>query len=359
MKRKLLITSAGSLVGQCLLDCLADQRQDWFIAGTNSVALARNLYACDRAWLVPPAAEAEGVLEAMRRILREEAPDVVIPARDEDLPLLAALSADFPASRFLGPPAPLAGIFNDKLESRRFAAAAGLPFAASAFAAAELEALLAEYGFPLLAKPRWNGHASKDVYLVNNQSQIQLLLAEEQFVFQPLLNPATLGGRLAGLGQKGLPWVFSMNDLKYVAELVIGEAGALISLAAAEMRFEAGGKFWRVLEDSAIDAVARAYARELGQRGYRGPLNLQGKLLADGSFMPFELNGRFTGSANARALLGYNQVQHALAHFLAGGGAQPPQRSGPWLAAVETPKAYQVIPRAAAEALSAHGVWTA
>ena len=70
------------------------------------------------------------------------------------------------------------------------------------------------------------------------------------------------------------------------------------------------------VQDSLLDAIAWAYAEHMAQLGYRGPLNIQSKRLADGSYVPFELNARFTGQTDARALLGFNEALLAIEHFL-------------------------------------------
>jgi carbamoyl-phosphate synthase large subunit len=54
-----------------------------------------------------------------------------------------------------------------------------------------------------------------------------------------------------------------------------------------------------------VCAVACQIAERLGSTG---PLNIQGRVTADGRFVPFEINARFSASTFLRALAGFNEV---------------------------------------------------
>jgi carbamoyl-phosphate synthase large subunit len=54
-----------------------------------------------------------------------------------------------------------------------------------------------------------------------------------------------------------------------------------------------------------ICAVASQIAQRLGSTG---PLNIQGRISADGKFVPFEINARFSASTFLRTLAGFNEV---------------------------------------------------
>jgi len=128
---KILITSVGSLVGQNILEVLNYSRDYFDVIGVNSVAKAA-IYECDRAYLTgqsekPPSEYAERLLE----IINEENPDLVIPARDIDITILAILQEKYPEYRgkFLCGTAELAVMMEDKWLSYQFAEKNNLPFA--------------------------------------------------------------------------------------------------------------------------------------------------------------------------------------------------------------------------------------
>jgi carbamoyl-phosphate synthase large subunit len=54
-----------------------------------------------------------------------------------------------------------------------------------------------------------------------------------------------------------------------------------------------------------------AAASHIAQRlGSTGPLNIQGRVTADGRFVPFEINARFSASTFLRTLAGFNEVDY-------------------------------------------------
>jgi hypothetical protein len=113
-----------------------------------------------------------------------------------------------------------------------------------------------------------------------------------------------------------------------------------------------------VVEDPEIERVHRAYALALAARGHFGPLNLQGKKIATGEFVPYEINGRFTGSVMASTLQGYNQVVYTLDYFLAGRRPPPRHLSDGQPITVQTPIYYAIDPTAAST-LQILGRWDA
>jgi len=79
---KIAITSVGSLVGQNILDALQGRRAGIEVVGINSAADAAGIFRCDRAYLAPPAADAEQFRARLASILLEERPHLVLPGRD-------------------------------------------------------------------------------------------------------------------------------------------------------------------------------------------------------------------------------------------------------------------------------------
>ncbi|KBZ63808.1 hypothetical protein K875_02520 [Mycobacterium [tuberculosis] TKK-01-0051] len=55
----------------------------------------------------------------------------------------------------------------------------------------------------------------------------------------------------------------------------------------------------------AVCEIAKLIAQRLGSTG---PLNIQGRIASDGTFVPFEINARFSASTYLRTLAGFNEV---------------------------------------------------
>ena len=316
---RILITSVGSLVGWALLAALHPIRSRLTVIGCNTLSYSPTLYDCDRAYLVPNTSETDAYREVLRGIVRRERPDIVIPGRDEELATLSELYTDpeWNTTRVLVPPRELVDVFNDKNETSHFAARHGLPFARTACEPAEITAIVETCGFPLVVKPRYGGHASKGVRIVTSPTQLRAALGMGNMLVQECLNPGTIHGLDTFSPEAGAPLHYAVGDLRHVAEWLLDDNGEILSLQGAVGYTEGPlTKNMRLTDDASLREVATNYARVLAKAGHRGVANIQGKRLADGRFIPFELNGRFTGSCAARAFLGCNQVALAVCHYL-------------------------------------------
>jgi len=362
-RRTLLITSVGSQVGLAILDAIDAQpglRRRLRIVGLNSTADAAQSFRCDQAWLVPETSAGPAYRDAVGRVLAAVGADLVFAGRDGDLEPLAALAAEpaFAAVAFAGPGAAVARITTDKYESHRFAQAHGLPFAETAASAAELGALIARHGFPLIAKPR-RGAGSLQVYAVRRPAEAEAALAAGGFVFQPYLDPPAPAALEALNPAFGQPLHFSVaGQTHHSATTVIGRDGRLLGLFMGWHQFRRGETDRIHAEDApALAAIVHRWAAALHAAGMVGPFNLQCRKLGRDAYMPIELNARFTGSSAQRALLGFDDVGAALDHFLWGREA-PRQPSAP-AGFVQYRRAAALVPAADAAALAATGRWDA
>jgi carbamoyl-phosphate synthase large subunit len=360
-RTKILITSIGSRVGLGLLESLRASRAHLTVIGVNSAAEAPQNFSCDRVYLAPATVQKDAFEERLRAIMDTVRPDAVLAGRDEELEALAALAREpsFADVLFLTPGPEAAALCNDKFETWRFAQDHGLPFAESAIDAEGLGRIVARTGYPVIAKQRRGGHASRGVYVVRNDAEAGRVLETGQYVFQAFIEPSSSSMELQRELAFGVPWSFQMRDARIALEGVIDRDGTIVCLAGA-VSDTTGGLSLRIeaIEDSAAEDVYRAYARALSVRGHFGPLNLQGKRNANGAFVPYEINGRFTGSVMARVLQGHNHVTQSLDFFL-GRQLSASQRSATQTSVAFQIPTYYTVDRAAVSALQAQGHWRA
>ncbi|SMH62281.1 ATP-grasp domain-containing protein [Azospirillum agricola] len=312
----LLITSAGSLVADAILRCLDRLRPGLTIVGVNSVA-APTAFGCDRLYRVPNTANRDEYEAALRAVLERETPDLALAGRDEDIPALAAAAAFFPHTAIPLPPPGLAPVFADKARSHGFAVRHGLPFAPTALGGDAARAMARAHGFPLIAKPR-SGAGSQGVLLLRAMAELERVADDARLIVQPFLDPQGIGGAWeAALQPDAMPWSHGLTDLETTVELVVGPDGRVVAsccdqgVTAPPLR-----RAVRLIEDGAVAEVGLAWAAALAAAGHRGPLNIQGKRLADGRFVPYEIGARFGGTTVARALLGRNLVRALVSSWL-------------------------------------------
>src|SRR5207244_13378107 len=98
---RLLILSIGSLVAHNVLQALSDRREHVFVIGANSNPNAASNFRTEVSYLVPPAAREDDYVRAIERIIAQEAPDLVIPGRDDDILVLARMKPRFVAKPVL------------------------------------------------------------------------------------------------------------------------------------------------------------------------------------------------------------------------------------------------------------------
>lgn len=318
----MLIMSGGSLVGQNVLDALADRRAGVKLAATNSVATDISLFDFDAVHLVPPTLADPSAFEArFLDILAEEDPHLVVPCRDDDVVFLAGLRERRPelAGRLLCGGSDAARATCDKVASWRFARDHGLPFAPSLATPAtdeEAEDFAREHGFPLLAKPR-RGYASRGVFLVVDEAQLRRAARLEEYVMQRYLGDAdVLWQYLRQVRESGVPLFHSFEGIKTSIQVFIAPEGAAagyfcsrnVNRHGTSLRLERyDGSDAAELGEACLKAFARAQ--------WRGPMNIQCQQTPDGRLVIYEFNGRFSGATAARCHMGYDEVALAVRTF--------------------------------------------
>ncbi len=316
---RILITSVGSLVGQNILDALEGRREGLWVAGTNSLAETPNLFRCDLALRAPPASDPEAWCAFTADLIRRDSFDLVFPARDDDILLLARLRdqhADLRRCITCGP-AKLAHMMEDKWQSYLFACAQGLPFVETARAGQALADLVAAKGYPLVAKPP-SGNGSRGVRIVHTAAQLEVAAAEPGNLFQEYLSPDAAIREGAEFCRGGTPLFYAPRYTQLAAQAVISPAGAVHAIHCGEVTMVMGRAERSVTVDQPdFTAIAHAYAQTLAAAGWVGLMNLQGRRDAAGQFKVYELNGRIAGASTTRLLLGFDEVG-MLAELFAG-----------------------------------------
>jgi biotin carboxylase len=313
VKKRLIITSVGSLVGQNVLDTLHGRREHVLIIGTNSIVEAANNFRCDKAYLVPPAACTADYVAALCSLIANERPDLVIPGRDDDIVILADLKAQLPAysESLLVGSGHFARVMDDKVKSYAFARQYELPFSPTLLSAgagieSDLQQMVEVFGFPLIAKPV-AGNGSRGVWIVTNEQQLGQVSREPGYAIQPLLGDKpdlTMDTRF------GLPFVWQVpEDNLFAAQVLIDRQGKIFDMIGFVSRMVAGRcEQLRRCIDPGLLRITRRFAEAAVEEGWRGPFNLQLKRDPTHGFQAIEMNGRFSGGTSARYYLGFDEV---------------------------------------------------
>jgi len=326
MKHTLLITSVGSLVGQNIFDTLNGRRHSFHVIGLNTNENNPVIFRCDHVIKCPPA-DTPGFDSYLSSVIDQTQPDFVLPGRDADVGILAEIRRRRPelsGKLPVGTPE-LAGMMDDKSSSAAFASAHGLPFARTVDSREKnisvICASLGQLGYPMVAKPR-NGFGSHGVkYILTEAQALQLLNRYPGlYVFQTLIDPP-LGfheyceAYLRDL-QAGIPAFFQLpDDRQYAGQCMISNDGSIGPVFCSRSLMVLGRcERSEAVDHSGMKKTIQDYASVLAESGWKGPLNVQGRMGPEG-FTAIELNGRFSGSTSARSWMGYDEIRELYLAF--------------------------------------------
>ena len=152
--------------------------------------------------------------------------------------------------------------------------------------------LVAEQGYPLLAKP-CRGSGSQGIFIIRSNTDLQYVRSlNKEYVLQELLQP---------------------DDQEYTVGIYTTIAGKQISGICMRRELAAGNTYraWVVPENTVLKQATSV----VQQLGIVGPCNVQLRLTDRGA-IPFEINPRFSGTTGMRAHFGYNEVEMVVRDFV-------------------------------------------
>jgi carbamoyl-phosphate synthase large subunit len=285
-----LVTGVGDTVGQALVKALRMSAVPCRILGTDRDELSAGLKWVDRDFLLPHCGKADAYLDGVRRICASENVRLIFPGSEKELELLAKNAASLGAI-VVGSSPDVLRVAMDKWETCRFLEREGLNFPryARMSATAEVEQLVEQCGFPLIAKP-FRGTGARGLMTLGSWKQIESARGVAvEMVVQEYLLP---------------------DEEEYSVEVYTLKDGTQAGSICYHRRHIVAGDTYkaRILKNEIVEAEARAVVAALGSAG---PCNVQLRLTERGP-VTFEINPRFSGGVSMRAHFGYNETEMAL-----------------------------------------------
>jgi nucleoside-diphosphate-sugar epimerase len=308
------ITAVGSGVGQSIVDSCRLSSLPLHLVGYDTSALAYGACDCQVQHLLPPS-RAPDYPDVLLAACRDHDVSILIPGLDLDLPVLAENAPRFEAAgiRVLVGGIEFVRLCRDKrLWSQTLSAVCRhiLP----GFSPREAVDAIAsgQIAFPLIAKPS-GGSATAGVRIVRAADDLGQL--PEEYVVQPYAMP-----RIDDPDHSVLCEAISQRRLVQVSEIscqwLISATGDVLGHMATRNRLKAGVPIEVVpIDDKPYWEALQPLIPLLLSYGMRGPVNIQGRMTAEGPRF-FEMNGRFTGISGLRAKLGFNEVDLAIRSFM-------------------------------------------
>ncbi len=342
-----LVLGVGGNVSQSIQKALAHGTVPTRVVAACISPAAAGLYLADRAYL-SPLARAEEFIPWLRDICERERIDAIMSGSELVLEALAPhagyLTTETGAVSIVSPPEVLR-TGRDKLLTCRWLEASGLPFPGYADLSdeAQVDALVADYGFPLIAKPRL-GKGSDGILIVRDQPDLERVVGAEDLSLREVVGATVAASDLV------LQQYLGDEHDEYTAGCFCDSDGRLCGTIVLRRTLSAGTTTTAELGDfPEVRETAGAIAAALRPLG---PCNVQLRL-HDGKPVPFEINPRFSGTTAIRARLGFNEVDAALRHFVLGEPAPVLRDVGSGVALRYWNEVY--VPADAVEAIAADG----
>ena len=282
-----LVTGIGGNVGQGILRNLRQDRPGFRLVGTDIHLVNGGSHLCDKTYVLPYAYE-RTYLDVVREVLRSETVDLIIPSTDYETYYLSTLRAEIPIVACSPPETN--EMFLDKFTTYQLFGRAGLPFAQTTVAS--------EYTGPsvgIVAKPR-EGRGSRGV--IPNPSSVSRF--GNDYVIQPLLT----GGEIT-------------------TSFFIDRNRRLHGMITFRRMLSAGTTILCEVVDD-YDGQLLAIVSRLNECvTIRGSCNIQSMVTKDNEIVPFEVNGRISGTNSIRSHFGFKDVEYTVRDFLTGETLEP------------------------------------
>lgn len=310
-----LLTSAGSGVGEAIYKSLAMSSMNTTIVATDISGFNSGAFRCDKAYKILSPHD-PGYTQQIIDICVQQRIDVVLSGSDTELEKLSELNAAKSLDSIIVVGAPEAvKVCRDKRKTCDFYRQRNLPFVDTVIFGGIGE-IIRDHGFPILAKPT-GGSGSVGVKVLMCQRELDELENKDDYIFQEYLLSENWPVSKAGLKREDVMKGGTLVQKDEISiQVLLGRNREILGtfMSRNVLKFGMPTKIYPFVCDE-YEGVARRMALCLADIGMIGPVNLQCKITDRGPVF-FEINPRFTGITSVRATLGFKEVEAVMGHML-------------------------------------------
>lgn len=297
-KIKVLVLGAGGNVSQGIIKALKNSQLDIELIGACISSESTGLYMCDKAYISPYAND-EVFLDWLIELCNREKVDIVLTGVEENICAIEEQIQKFREctnSVFIASDYNKLMVGQDKFQTCEWLKANGCnyPRYCRLENDKEVEKLIDEVGFPLIAKP-CVGKSSMGVYLLNSLEDLAEIRGKEAYVLEECVGN---------------------SEQEYTVGCYCNRNGILQDIIIMRRKVKNGSTVWaEVVEHEKIYQEAVKICKAFLPKG---PLNVQMRLNGNGEPVCFELNVRFSGTTPMRAHFGYRDVEAMIREYVLG-----------------------------------------
>ena len=294
--KNILVTGAGSVLGQGILRCLHDIGNEYFIHTADPDYRSTGHWLGDKAHIIKMAKNLD-YLSSIEKILHTEKIDIIFIGTDTELPIFAenkVMLEEKYGLTILVSNSNVINIANDKFLTANFLKSNNFYFPVSymSYDTIGINKLKEESNYPYIAKPV-DGARSKGVELINDENDlIRVSSFPNNLVIQEYISD-TEGEYTSGC-------------------LVFNKKCVSIVTLKRDLR---DGNTYRAYYNEKYD-IFNDYIGEVAEKlGVEGPCNFQFRI-KNGLPVIFEINSRFSGTTPIRNIFGFNEVDACVKYYL-------------------------------------------
>ncbi|WP_027420650.1 ATP-grasp domain-containing protein [Crocinitomix catalasitica] len=277
---RILVTGIGGNVGQGVLKNLRKLNEDFFIIGINIQAVSAGNYLCDKVIKVPYAYE-DGYVDAIKEIVKNEQVDLIIPTTDFETLYLSQAKI----SNLVTSPYDTNAVFVDKYQTYLNFKKCDIPFAYSFLPSEFHKEPKGDYIF----KPK-QGRGSRGIVI--NPSDLSSF-SDDDYMGQKYIEGKEITSAFYVTKNGDLHGVISMYRT-----LVNGTTDSC--------------SVTNDHEDKIIEIIKNI----IKNFKVRGSCNVQSRVASNGEIIPFEINGRISGTNSIRSHFGFDDVRYIIEEYL-------------------------------------------
>lgn len=313
-KYNVAISCVGSGIGQSVINSISLSKLPIKTFGFDVSPMAFGLYDCD-VFLPIPLVSDKDYISIIIAICLKHKIDLIIPCIDEEVQLFSKHISAFTKAgvKVLVAEESLVEICRDKEAMSRVLNPI-VPIFVASYDKRTFSIALNDGNvhFPVIAKPR-SGSGSNGILIIKNEDDLKVI--NDQMIIQefaiPHKNDPDYTFFKEQLEKNCNPQVSEIS-----VQVVADQQGNLIGQMMSFNKLKNGVpiEIFPYENEGILQVVSQLYPF-LKELGWKGPLNLQGRL-TDNGFKIFEMNARFTGITGLRACMGFNEVAVCIQDWL-------------------------------------------